>query len=74
MDYDTIFILGTFVIALGIPAIVAAFANSRPPRIGAILILLGGVAVVYAMSKNPGAYTVSGYPDLLFEVIAKFLN
>ena len=74
MDTDLILVIGIVLVALAIPALLAAFSESRPPRAGAIMVLIGGVMVVVALSQNPGGYTFAEVPGLFITVIGRYLN
>lgn len=74
MDSDLIFVVGFIIAVLSIPAIVSAFSDSRTPRVPAIVVLIGGLMIGYAMSERPGAYSFETLPDVFVRVIGKALN
>jgi len=74
MDTDLILVVGIVLSALAIPALLSAFSESRPPRAGAIMILIGGVLVVVALSQNTPKYTFAEIPDVFLRVIGRFVN
>jgi len=74
MDSDLIFVVGFIVGVLSIPAIVSAFSDGRSPRVPAIVVLIGGLMIGYAMSEKPGAYGFATFPDVFVGVIGKFIN
>ncbi len=74
MDTDLILVIGILLTALSIPSLLASFAESRPPRAGAILLLIGGVLVVVALSQTPTGYTFAELPDVIYRVIGGFVN
>ena len=59
---------------LAIPTLLSAFSDNRPPRTAAIMILIGGVLLVVALTKKPSGYTFAEVPDVIFRVIGRFLN
>jgi hypothetical protein len=73
MDSDMMFVTGAILLALSIPSIFSAFSDSRPPRAAAIILLIGGVLVVVALSQKPGGIALSEIPDIFFRVIARVL-
>jgi hypothetical protein len=74
MDTDLILVIGIAVCVLSIPALLSAFAESRPPRYGAIMLLIGGVLLVTALTQKPSGYTFDEVPDVIFRVIGRFIN
>jgi hypothetical protein len=74
MDTDLTLVIGLVVCALAIPSLLAAFADSRPPRAGSIMVLIGGVLVVVALTKRVGGYTFAEIPHVFVRVIGDMLN
>ncbi|WP_246831244.1 hypothetical protein [Pseudotabrizicola formosa] len=74
MDSDVIFVIGAVLLALSIPSMVSAFADSRPPRAAVIILLIGGTLVVIALGQKPGGVALAQIPDIFFRVIARVVN
>lgn len=74
MDTDTTLVLGIIVGCLAIPSIMSAFADSRPPRLGMLLILVSGALLVTAISRKPDGYAVTEIPGAFVRVLGSFLN
>lgn len=74
MDSDLFLILGLFLVLLGVPALVSAFSESRPPRAAMIAFLLGGGLVVFAAMSKPGGYTLAQIPQVFLHVVGRILN
>ncbi|PJF09777.1 hypothetical protein [Pseudorhodobacter sp. MZDSW-24AT] len=74
MESDLMFVTGAVLLALSIPSLFSAFADSRPPRAAAIVLLIGGTLVVVALSQKPGGVALSEIPDIFLRVIARLLN
>lgn len=74
MNNDQILVIGIIVFALSLPSILAAYSESRAPRAGAILLLVGGVLVVVALVRQPTGYTFSEIPTVFARVIGGLLN
>lgn len=70
MSNDQILVISIIICALAIPALLAAYSESRPPRAGAIMILIGGVLMVIALTQKPGGYTFDEIPNIFVRVIA----
>lgn len=74
MDSDLMFVTGAILLALSIPSIFSALADSRPPRAAAIIVLIGGTLVVIALSQKPSGIALAEIPDIFFRVIGRFLR
>ncbi len=74
MTNDMFLVIGVGVLILVIPAIFSALADHRPPRLPAVLILIGGGLVVLAVTRQPGGYTLQDVPDAFFRVLGQFLH
>ena len=67
-------VVGLLVCVLAIPTLLSAFAESRPPRAGAIMVLIGGVLLALALTQKPSGYTFAEVPEVVFRVIGRFIN
>jgi len=74
MNNDLILVLGLLIGALAFPSLVNAFSSSRPPRTAAILFVVGGGLISFAVLQQPNTYTVENVPDVFVRVIAKFMR
>lgn len=74
MDTDLFLVIGIILVALAIPSLLAAFSESRPPRAGAIMILVGGVLIVVALTQHRAGYTFAEIPDVFYRVIGRYTN
>ena len=72
MDTDLYLVIGIVAFVLAIPSLLSAFAESRPPRAGAILVLIGGVLVVVALTNRGSGYSFAEIPDVFMRVIGRF--
>jgi hypothetical protein len=73
VNTDLIFVIGIVVLVLSFPVIVGAYAEGRPPRTAAIMILIGGGLVALAVWQRPGAYTLEGIPGTFVRVIGQYI-
>ncbi len=74
MDMDLIFVVGCIILVFAIPAIISAFSDGRTPRYPAMIIMIGGILVYYAVNERPGAYNFDTAPDVFLRVVAKFIG
>ena len=54
---DLSIVFGIILAVLAIPSLLNAWAEERPPRLGAILGFTGLVLIAIAMSRHPGGYS-----------------
>jgi len=73
MDPDVMFVLGCIIAVLAVPAIISAFADGRTPRAPALIVLIGGGMIGYAMVERPGNYNLDTLPDTFARVFASLL-
>lgn len=73
MDTDLLFIIGLVVLVLSFPVIVGAYAEGRPPRTAAIMILIGGGLIAIAAWQRPGTYSIENIPDTFVRVVGGYL-
>jgi len=64
---------GLLLAVVSIPAALAAFAEGRAPRGGALALVVAGGLILWAMREAPGGYTLAGLPAVVIEVIARYL-
>ena len=74
MDTDLILVVGLVLCALSVPSLLSAYAEGRAPRSGAVVMLIGGVLIVVALTQNPRGYTFADVPEVFFTVIGRYLN
>ena len=74
MNTDLILVAGLVLSALSFPALLAAYSESRPPRMGALMLLIGGVAIAVALTQHPSGYTFGEIPHVFVRVIGSFMN
>lgn len=74
MDTDLILVIGIVLCALSIPSLLSAYVEGRAPRAGSILIFIGGVLVVVALTQHARGYTFEEVPDVFFRVIGRYVN
>jgi hypothetical protein len=73
MDSDLMLVVGSVALVLSIPSLISAWIEGQVPRIGAILVLIGGVLVVVALSNHGRPYTFGELPDVFMRVFARIM-
>ena len=74
MSNDQILVIGIIICALAIPSLLAAYSESRPPRAGAIMVLIGGVLLTIAITQKTGGYKFDQIPHIFVQVIADVMK
>ncbi|WP_372611949.1 hypothetical protein [Aquicoccus sp.] len=74
MDYDLALTIGLIIGVFSVPAMVSALSDRRAPRIAAIVMVVAGGLVAYAVTQKPGGYRVDEIPDVIVKVIARLLD
>ncbi len=75
MDFDLIFSGGVVLVALAIPSLLSAWTNREAPRMSAVMLLIGGSLIVWAMKSQPATYsTFSAIPDSMVRVVGRYIN
>jgi formate-dependent nitrite reductase membrane component NrfD len=74
MDTDLILVIGIVLCGLSIPSLLSAYVEGRPPRSGSLLVFIGGVLIVVALTQSARGYAFEEVPGVFFSVIGRYLN
>ena len=74
MQFDLYLTIGAIILVFAIPAVVSAFSDGRAPRTAALLVLIGGGLVVWAMTQKPGGYVLTEIPRVFAEVLGRVVQ
>ncbi|MAY31756.1 MAG: hypothetical protein MRY67_10620 [Rhodovulum sp.] len=74
MGPDFFLVAGVIMGALAIPSILNAYSEGRSPRTAALMILVAGCCIVFAVTSSPVGYTMQDVPDAFVRVFGQFLN
>lgn len=74
MNGDYYLVAGVIAGVLAAPALLSAFAESRPPRAAAVLVLLCGGLLTMAVVNNPTGYAVNDVPQAFVRVFGEILQ
>ena len=73
MNTDLVLVVGLVLAALSVPAMVSAFSDGRAPRAPALIILIAGGMIIFAVLRHPGGYALSDIPNVFFDVIGRYI-
>ena len=73
-DPDLWLVIGGVLGVLCIPALMAAWSEGEPPRATAIVVLIAGGMIAYAVMNKPNGYSIEGLPDVVTGVIGRYLG
>lgn len=71
---DTAFLVGLVFIACSVASLISAYAHNRSLRGPALLTVLGGAAMAFAISSKPGGYKFTDATDLLLHSITSLIG
>jgi hypothetical protein len=71
VNSDYLLVAGLLLIALSIPSLLQAYSSMDPPRMGAVLIILGLGLVFYAARTSPQGYAWDDVPNVFFRVLGE---
>ena len=74
MPFDLYLVIGIIILGFAIPAIVSAYSDSRAPRVAAVMLVIGGGMVAYAVTQKPGGYTLHDVPGAFAVVIGHYIR
>jgi len=74
MPFDLYLTIGAVILVFAIPSVVSAFSDGRAPRTAAVLVLIGGGLVVWAMTQKPNGYVLTDIPNVFVGVIGHYLR
>ena len=73
-DTDLVLTVGLVLVVLSIPSLLAAWAESRAPRMGALLSIGGIGLILTAIWIKPGGYALNDVPDVIVHVVARLFD
>lgn len=74
MDTDLVLTVGIVLFVLSIPSLLAAWVEGRPPRLGAILVIVALGMVVGALWVKPGGYAFNQVPGVMIGVLSRLFQ
>lgn len=74
MDTDLVLTLGIVMLVLSLPSLLSAWVDGRPPRVGAIMCIVGIGMILGAVMTNPGGYAFTDVPAVMYAVVMRTFN
>lgn len=74
MDPDLVLTIGVVLGVLSLLALLAAWADARPPRAGAVMIMAAGALLLFAFVTKPGGYRPDDVPRAMLRVVGQVLH
>ncbi|PKP83940.1 MAG: hypothetical protein CVT80_10990 [Alphaproteobacteria bacterium HGW-Alphaproteobacteria-2] len=73
MVHDIYLVAGVILAALAIPAVLSAWSDGRALRGLAIIVLISGGLIGFAVYRWPGTMSLGDIPDAFVRVVARIL-
>jgi formate-dependent nitrite reductase membrane component NrfD len=74
MDTDLVLTLGIVLLVLSVPSLLSAWAESRAPRMGAIMAIVALGMIVSALWVKPGGYAFNQVPGVMIGVVSRLFE
>jgi FtsH-binding integral membrane protein len=74
MDTDLALTIGIVLLVLSVPSLLAAWAESRAPRMGSVLFIAGVGLIVAALWLKPGGYDFNQVPGIMVGVVSRLFE
>ncbi|MFO1202001.1 MAG: hypothetical protein U1E58_05125 [Tabrizicola sp.] len=74
MDTDLVLTIGIVLLVLSLPSLLAAWAESRAPRLGAIMLAVAFGMILAALWEKPGGYQFNQVPSVMVNVAARLFE
>ena len=74
MDADLFLTIGIVLGVLTIPSLLSAWTEGRVPRFGAIMLMAAAGLIAVALTQKPGGYTFGDIPDVMMNVVGRYVN
>ncbi len=74
MDTDLLLTIGVVLLVLVVPSLISAWAESRAPRMGAIMTIVALGLILTAVQVKPGGYAFRDVPTVMLDVVLRLVN
>lgn len=73
-DTDMLLTFGIILLVLSVPSLLAAWAESRAPRLGAIMSVAALGLIAVALWMKPGGYEFNQVPGVMVAVVSRLFE
>ncbi len=74
MDTDLYLTLGIILGLLTLPSLMNAWTEGRPPRVGAIFLMVSIILIAVALTQRPSGYSLGEIPNAMLKVFSRLTN
>lgn len=74
MDSDLVLVIGVVLAGFTVPSILSALTDGRSPRVSALVAVVAGGLIVWAVNSKPSGYTFEDIPKAFVNVVGRYLN
>ncbi|MEQ9694478.1 hypothetical protein [Shimia sp. SDUM112013] len=74
MNTDYLLTIGLLIGVFSVPAMLAAYADLRPPRMSMAAFILAIAITAFAYANHPGGYDLADIPNVVVSVIADIIK
>ncbi len=74
MDTDLYLTIGIILGLLTLPALLNAWTEGRPPRAGAIALMIAIILIAIALTQRPSGYAFGEIPEAMLRVFGRLTN
>ena len=74
MDTDLYLTVGIILGLLTLPSLLNAWTEGRPPRVGAILLIVSVILISVALTQRPSGYSFGEIPKAMLKVFGRLTN
>lgn len=73
-DTDLMLTVGIVLLVLSVPSLLAAWAESRAPRLGVIMVVAALGLIAAALVVKPGGYEFNQVPGVMVAVVSRLFE
>ncbi|MFN6924807.1 MAG: hypothetical protein ACK4P8_04080 [Tabrizicola sp.] len=74
MDTDLVLTVGIVIAVLSVPSLLSAWAESRTPKVGVVMLIVAIGMVLFAVMTRPGGYSFEEVPKVMLNVFARVIR
>jgi hypothetical protein len=74
LDTDLYLTVGIILGLLTLPSLLNAWTEGRPPRVGAIFLMVSIILIVVALTQRPSGYAFAEIPQIMLKVFGRLTN